>query len=196
MTFDNTQDHYRGASALIDVSFDAEEMDDRAIQAMNNINSLLEDYDVYVDTTVGEDASADLANEIVAIFAVAAVVIVVVLTLTSKAYVEVPVLVMTFGAAALLNHGHQLPLREDLLHVQLRDRWCCSWLWPLTTPSSCATGFPRSNVTLPTREACIDGIEQGHPGDIGSSSLTTISGLGAHGCSCSSGIGLGHGHCA
>ena len=40
VTFDNTQDHYRGASALIDVSFDAEEMDDRAIQAMNSINSL------------------------------------------------------------------------------------------------------------------------------------------------------------
>ena len=31
VTFDNTQDHYRGASALIDVSFDAEEMDDRAM---------------------------------------------------------------------------------------------------------------------------------------------------------------------
>ena len=177
VTFDNTQDHYRGASALIDVSFDAEEMDDRAIQAMNNINSLLEDYDVYVDTTVGEDASADLANEIVAIFAVAAVVIVVVLTLTSKAYMEVPVLVMTFGAAALLNMGTnflcgKISFISNSVTVVLQLALAIDYAIIL------CHRFSAEHVTLPTREACIEALSKAIP-EISSSSLTTISGLGA-----------------
>ena len=177
VTFDNTQDHYRGASALIDVSFDAEEMDDRAIQAMNNINSLLADYDVYVDTTVGEDASADLANEIVAIFAVAAVVIVVVLTLTSKAYMEVPVLVMTFGAAALLNMGTnflcgKISFISNSVTVVLQLALAIDYAIIL------CHRFSAEHVTLPTREACIEALSKAIP-EISSSSLTTISGLGA-----------------
>ena len=177
VTFDNTQDHYRGASALIDVSFDAEEMDDRAIQAMNNINSLLEDYDVYVDTTVGEDASADLANEIVAIFAVAAVVIVVVLTLTSKAYMEVPVLIMTFGAAALLNMGTnflcgKISFISNSVTVVLQLALAIDYAIIL------CHRFSAEHVTLPTREACIEALSKAIP-EISSSSLTTISGLGA-----------------
>lgn len=177
VTFDNTQDHYRGASALIDVSFDAEEMDDRAIQAMNNINSLLEDYDVYVDTTVGEDASADLANEIVAIFAVAAVVIVVVLTLTSKAYMEVPVLVMTFGAAALLNMGTnflcgKISFISNSVTVVLQLALAIDYAIIL------CHRFSAEHVTLDTREACIEALSKAIP-EISSSSLTTISGLGA-----------------
>ena len=177
VTFDNTQDHYRGASALIDVSFDAEEMDDRAIQAMNNINSLLADYDVYVDTTVGEDASADLANEIVAIFAVAAVVIVVVLTLTSKAYMEVPVLIMTFGAAALLNMGTnflcgKISFISNSVTVVLQLALAIDYAIIL------CHRFSAEHVTLPTREACIEALSKAIP-EISSSSLTTISGLGA-----------------
>ena len=41
----------------------------------------------------------------VVIVIIAAIIIVVVLTLTSRSYAEVPVLIMTFGAAALLNMG-------------------------------------------------------------------------------------------
>ena len=105
VTFDDTQDHYRDTAALLDVSFDGTETDERSLAAMEKINALLEPYDSYVDTTVGEDTSADLAKEMGVIVLIAAVIIVVVLTLTSKAYMEVPVLIMTFGAAALLNMG-------------------------------------------------------------------------------------------
>ena len=41
----------------------------------------------------------------VVIVIIAAIIIVLVLTLTSRSYAEVPVLIMTFGAAALLNMG-------------------------------------------------------------------------------------------
>ena len=60
-------------------------------------------YDTYIDTEVGVDTSADLQSEMSVILVLAAIVIVLVLTLTSRSYAEVPVLIMTFGAAALLN---------------------------------------------------------------------------------------------
>ena len=177
VTFDNTEDHYRGAAALLDVSFDAEETDDRAIQAMNEVRTLLEPYDSYVDTTVGEDSSADLAKEMGVIVLLAAVVIVVVLTLTSKAYMEVPVLIMTFGAAALLNMGTnflcgKISFISNSVTVVLQLALAIDYAIIL------CHRFSAEHVTLPSREACIEALSKAIP-EISSSSLTTISGLGA-----------------
>lgn len=177
VTFDNTEDHYRGASALLDVSFDAEETDDRAIQAMDDINALLEPYDTYVDTTVGEDSSADLANEMGVIVMLAAVVIVVVLTLTSKAYMEVPVLILTFGVAALLNMGTnflcgKISFISNSVTVVLQLALAIDYAIIL------CHRFSAEHATMPTREACIEALSKAIP-EISSSSLTTISGLGA-----------------
>ncbi|HIX34645.1 MAG TPA: hypothetical protein IAA46_11610 [Candidatus Gemmiger avium] len=62
-------------------------------------------YDLSLDTMVGFDATAMLRREMGIILLVAAVIIVIVLSLTSRAWAEVPVLLLTFAAAALLNMG-------------------------------------------------------------------------------------------
>ena len=72
---------------------------------MDEIRAELADYDTSIYTEVGYDSSADLQSEMSVIIVIAAVIIVLVLTLTSRSYAEVPVLIMTFGAAALLNMG-------------------------------------------------------------------------------------------
>ena len=177
VTFDNTQDHYRGTAALLDVSFDGTETDQVSIDAMEKINELLEPYDSYVDTTVGEDSSADLAKEMGVIVLIAAVIIVVVLTLTSKAYMEVPVLVMTFGAAALLNMGTnflcgKISFISNSVTVVLQLALAIDYAIIL------CHRFSAEHVTLDTREACIEALSKAIP-EISSSSLTTISGLGA-----------------
>ncbi len=177
VTFDNTRDHYRGAAALLDVSFDAEETDDRAVRAMNEVRTLLEPYDSYVDTTVGEDSSADLAKEMGVIVLLAAVVIVVVLTLTSRAYMEVPVLILTFGAAALLNMGTnflcgKISFISNSVTVVLQLALAIDYAIIL------CHRFSAEHATLPSREACIEALSKAIP-EISSSSLTTISGLGA-----------------
>ena len=92
--FDDTTDHYKDASALYTVTFDGEEMDDISIHALHQVEDLLSGYDLYVDTAVGVDNSADLASEMGLILAIAAVIIVLVLTLTSRSYAEVPVLLI------------------------------------------------------------------------------------------------------
>ena len=101
--FDDTDEHYTNASALFSVSFDAEVGDERAENALQEIRDELEgSYDTSIYSEVGYDSSADLQSEMVVIVIIAAIIIVVVLTLTSRSYAEVPVLLMTFGAAALL----------------------------------------------------------------------------------------------
>lgn len=136
--FDDTTDHYKSASALFSVTFDGTTTDDISIHALHTIRDMLAGYDTYIDTEVGVDTSADLQSEMSVILVLAAIVIVLVLTLTSRSYAEVPVLIMTFGAAALLNMGTNflcgtIPLSPTPLPL------FCSWHWPLTTPSSCAT---------------------------------------------------------
>ena len=177
VTFDDTQDHYRDTAALLDVSFDGTETDERSLAAMEKINALLEPYDSYVDTTVGEDTSADLAKEMGVIVLIAAVIIVVVLTLTSKAYMEVPVLVMTFGAAALLNMGTnflcgKISFISNSVTVVLQLALAIDYAIIL------CHRFSAEHATLDTREACIEALSKAIP-EISSSSLTTISGLAA-----------------
>ena len=175
--FDSSENHYRGGSALLDVNFDTEATDPRAEEAMAAIRTLLDGYDVYVDTTVGVDASAELTGEMAQIVLVAAVIIVVVLILTSKAYMEVPVLLITFLAAALLNMGTnylcgKISFISNAITVVLQLALAIDYAIIL------CHRFSAEHETLPPREACVEALSKSIP-EICSSSLTTISGLGA-----------------
>ena len=103
--FDSSPEHYIDSSALFDITFEGTATDEVSVEAMGQVNALLAGYDTYVNTEVGVDSAADLKEEMQVIIVMAAVIIVVVLTLTSRSYAEVPVLIATFGTAALLNMG-------------------------------------------------------------------------------------------
>ena len=51
VSFDDTRDHYTNASALYDITFDYSEDDDRCETVMNDIESALDGYDMYVSAT-------------------------------------------------------------------------------------------------------------------------------------------------
>ena len=105
VTFDHTEAHYKDASALLDVNFIDGAYDERAITALENVRQVLSGYDVHIDTTVGQDQNAMLMEEMSVILIVGVVIMLTVLTLTSRSYMEIPVLVLTFGAAVLMNLG-------------------------------------------------------------------------------------------
>ena len=177
--FDATKDHYADASALYSVSFDAEEDDERAKTAMQDIRDALADYDTYVDTQVGVDTSADLQAEMSVIIVIAAVIIVVVLTLTSRSYAEVPVLILTFGAAALLNMGTNF-LCGTISFISNSVTVILQLALAIDYAIILCHRFSDEHETLDTREACIAALSKAIP-EISSSSLTTISGLAALG---------------
>ena len=179
VTFDDTSDHYKDTSALYDVSFKGGTNDQITLDAMEDIRQALSGYDVYVDTLIGYDENATLQEEMNTILLVAVVIIVVVLVLTSRAYMEVPVLLLTFGAAALLNMGTnflcgKISFISNSIAVVLQLALAIDYAIIL------CHRFSDKHETLDAREAAIAALSKAIP-EISASSLTTVSGLAALG---------------
>ena len=105
-------DYMQGSDALITVTFRGEESDQVSLDGLAAVEELLAPYDTQISTDIGYSKSDTLGEEMGVILVVAAVVIVAVLLLTSRSYAEVPVLLITFVAAALLNKGTNFLLGE------------------------------------------------------------------------------------
>ncbi|MCM1126078.1 MAG: MMPL family transporter [Lachnospiraceae bacterium] len=175
--YDHTQDHFKDSSALFDITFDGTVTDSVSTHALTEIEELLKDYDTYINTEVGQDSAADLKSEMQVIIIVAAVIIVIVLTLTSRSYAEVPVLIATFGVAAVLNMGTNflcgtISFISNSVTVVLQLALAIDYAIIL------CHRFSDEHETQPSREACIAALSKAIP-EISSSSLTTISGLAA-----------------
>ena len=179
VTFDDTADHYRDTAALFDISFKGVETDEVTLQAMAAIQEALSGYDLYVDTTIGYDENAMLQEEMNTILVVAVIIIILVLVLTSRAYMEVPVLLLTFGAAALMNMGTnylcgKISFISNSIAVVLQLALAIDYAIIL------CHRFSDEHEALGAREAAIAALSNAIP-EISASSLTTVSGLAALG---------------
>ena len=105
LTFDETTDHYNNFSALYDVTFNYPETDDRALDALAELEDKLSGYDIYVSTTMGDASAEQIASEMSVITVLVAVIVVTVLLITSQTWAEVPVLLLTFVASMLITNG-------------------------------------------------------------------------------------------
>lgn len=180
VTFDDSEEHYKNSAALIDVSFKGGSMDEISVQAMEQIRQQLSGYDISIDSVVGYDENATLQQEMTFILLVGGVIIIIVLTLTSRAYMEVVVLLITFGVAALLNVGTnflcgKISFISDSIAVVLQLALAIDYAIIL------CHRFSDEHESREAREACIIALSKSIP-EISASSLTTISGLAALGC--------------
>ena len=105
VTLENDQDHYNAASALFEVVFDGEKLDDVSIQGVENVRNALRDYDTYIMTEVGNPTGEILEKEMQMVLIILVVIIILVLLLTSQTYAEVPILLITFGVSVWINKG-------------------------------------------------------------------------------------------
>lgn len=101
--FDDTQAHYKSASALFTVSYDADRDDSGVLSAKKKIGELAEPYDHYIP----QDTSGvqKLISEMGIILLLAVLVIIAVLLFTSHSYFEVVIFAVVFIFAGLLNMG-------------------------------------------------------------------------------------------
>ena len=179
IVFDDSADHYTKASALYDINFTGGNFDQVSLDAVAQIRNVLQGYDTAIYTTVGYDENAMLDQEMLTILIVAVVIILLVLTLTSRAYMEVVVLLLTFGAAALLNMGTNflcgtISFISDSVAVVLQLGLAIDYAIIL------CHRFSDEHETKGAREAAIAALSKAIP-EVGSSSLTTVSGLAALG---------------
>lgn len=175
MTFDNKTEHYNNFSALYDITFGYEETDTRALDALAEVESLLTGYDYYVSTTMGDASAEQIAGEMQVISVLVAIVVVTVLLLTSETWAEVPVLLLTFCAAALITKGTNF-FMGTISFVSNSVTIVLQLALSIDYAVIFCNRYKEEHKTLPTREADIVALSKAIP-EISSSSLTTVGGL-------------------
>lgn len=175
--FDGTEEHFKSGAALFSITYDGTATDEVSVEALGKVEELLAGYDVYVTGDTGDSASAGLAAEMQVVMVIAVVIILLVLLFTSHTYMEIPVLLATFGMAALMNKGTNFIFGEisfvsDSVAVVLQLALAIDYAIIL------CHRYTEERTHLEAREAVIIALSKAIP-EIAGSSMTTLSGLGA-----------------
>lgn len=172
---DESDKHYANGSALFDITFDYDESDDQCLVLLDQVKDYFDGYDYYLSTSLGDTQSELIAAEMNVISVIVVIVVVAVLLFTSQAYAEVPVLLLTFGSAALVQMGTNFLLGTIsfvsnsvtiVLQLALSVDYAVIFL----------NRYKEEHANLPARDACIVALSKSIP-EISGSSLTTIGGL-------------------
>ena len=177
VAFDDTTDHYSAASALYSVTFDYDENNDDCLTALEAVKDALSGYDLYVSTDLGNTLQDTIASEVSVIMVYVAIIVVVVLLFTCQTYGEVPVLLLTFVIAMILNQGSNF-LLGTISFVSNSVTSILQLALSLDYAVILSNHFREEHQTLPVREAAIAALSRAIP-EICASSLTTIGGLAA-----------------
>ena len=177
VAFDETTDHYNHASALFTVTFDYDENDDECLDALDAVKAALDGYDLYVSTELGNTLQDTIAHEVSIIMVYVAVIVVAVLLFTSQTYGEVPVLLLTFVTAMILNQGSSF-LLGTISFVSNSVTSILQLALSLDYAVILCNHFKEQHKTMPIREAAITALAKSIP-EISASSLTTVGGLAA-----------------
>lgn len=177
LDFEDSEDFYHDMEALFKVTFEGEAEDDISLSYLNSVLEALSGYDVYYSSDIGQEErdAADLSNDMIVILILAGVVIVAVLLFTSTTYAEIPVFLMTFIVAAILNKGTNywfgtISFVTDSIAVVLQLALAVDYAIIL------CHRFMEEHEDKDAREAVIVALSKAIP-EISSSSLTTVSGM-------------------
>lgn len=175
--FDDSSDHFTGTEALFDVTFEGTEDERVSKDALEDAQDVLTDYDVYISSEVGQEErdSAALAKDMNLILVLAVVIIVTVLLLSTKAYLQIPVLLITFGVAAILNKGTNfwfgtISSITNSIAIVLQLALAIDYAIIL------CDRFMEEHEMMDAEEAVKVALSKAIP-EISSSSLTTVSGM-------------------
>ena len=175
VVFEKDTHHYNSASALFEVTFDGEKLDEISIQGVKNVRAALDGYDTYTTTGIGDPPGEILEREMRIVLIILMCSIFVVLLLTSHTYAEVPVLIITFGVAVWVNKGtnywfHEVSFITNSIAAVLQLGLGIDYAIIM------CHHYTEEREHLEPREATIRALTLAIP-EISASSLTTISGL-------------------
>ena len=173
--FDGSEAHYAHASALYSVTFSYDEDDDRCLAALDAVTSALEGQDVFISTSLGDTTSETITTEVNKIMVVVAIIVVAVLLLTSDTYAEVPVLLLTFVTAMIVNKGTNFVL-GTISFVSNSVTSILQLALSLDYAVILSNRFKEEHKALPIRDAAVVALSKAIP-EIGASCLTTVGGL-------------------
>lgn len=175
LDFENTTEYYNNFSALYEITFGYSEDDDRALEALAEVEAMLEGYDIYVSTSMGDAAAEQLEQEMMVISVLVAIVVVSVLLFTSETWAEVPVLLLTFCSSALIAKGTTF-LMGTISFISNSVTIVLQLALSVDYAIILCNRYKEEHRTLGIRESAIIALSKAIP-EIFSSSLTTIGGL-------------------
>ena len=171
----SADDNYNNVSALYTITFDYSETDDQCLESLDAVKAHLRTHDIYVSTAMGNSAAEIIDQEVSVIMVIVAIIVVTVLIFTSSTYAEVPVLLLTFVSAMVLNQGTQFLLGK-ISFVSNSVTSILQLALSLDYAVILCNRFKEEREHLPLREAVITALSKGIP-EIAASSLTTIGGM-------------------
>lgn len=177
LDFEETEDCYHDLEALFSVTFDGTADDAATLESLDRVLDFLSGYDVYYNSDIGQEErdAEDLDSDMLVILVLAAVVIVAVLLFTSETYAEIPVYLITFCTAAIINKGTNywfgtISFVTNSIAVILQLALAVDYAIIL------CHRFMEEHGDKDAREAVIVALSKAIP-EISSSSLTTVSGM-------------------
>lgn len=162
-------------SALLSVSLSDLEGSDACAQTVQALRDLLDGSGAYIYSAEGYSISDQINGEVRGLLVIVAIILVTVLTFTSSTYAEVPILLITFLAAALINKGTNF-IFGTISFVSNAVAILLQLAMSVDYAIIFCNRYKQAHETLPVREAVIESLEKSIT-VISSSSLTTIAGL-------------------
>ena len=173
--YEDTPEYYNNASAKFKVTFDYPEDDEKCLEIQAKIKDYLRNNDSYLDTSLGDVQAELIAKEMVTISAIVVVIVLGVLLITTEAYAEIPVLLITFGGAAVLQMGTNFVF-GTISYVSNSVTIVLQLALSIDYAIIYLNRYKEEHATMDSREAAIIALTKAIP-EISGSSLTTIGGL-------------------
>ncbi|MFI3260179.1 MAG: MMPL family transporter [bacterium] len=104
VVFNSTETNYKDEKALYNITFESNQAED-ALKVMETIKDELQDYEISINSTLYQGDIEGLNNDMVVILVIVVILILLIVTLTSKSFGEIPVLLIVFAVAAIVNMG-------------------------------------------------------------------------------------------
>ncbi len=160
-------------SALFKVTLSS--LEGEGEDTVNELRDMFDGDKAYIYSEEGDSVSDQITGEVRGLIGIIAVILVVVITFTSSTYAEVPILLATFVAAALINKGTNFLLGRisfisDSVTIILQLAMSIDYAIIF------CNRYKQEHKTLPVREAVVESLAQSIV-VISASSLTTIAGL-------------------
>ncbi len=175
--FENDEEHYKQSSAMFTVTLSVRDDLDRELEIVEDIKKQLDGYDFYAYSDSIDDSSRKLESEMTVILAIALIIIIAVLLFTSKSFMEVPIFLIVFGVAALLNMGTNYLLGE-ISFITKSVAVVLQLALAIDYSIILSHRFAEEKETKNAYDAIVTALSKAII-EISSSSLTTLAGLAA-----------------
>lgn len=178
--FGDDKGHYNNASACYSVNMAYPQSDPQCEEVLKTIKEELSEYDAYISSDIGNPMGAILDKEIGVIIIIAGIMILAMLCLTSKSLVEVPIILVTFVCAMVINLGTNF-IFGKISFVSNSVTSLLQLALSLDYAVILINRFRDESRRLPLRESVVEALSHAVP-EVFGSSLTTVGGLAAMGC--------------